>query len=105
MNISEIINSRKEAKKEIEVDSRIARDLNRPLIMALFGIDVYGGEATDDTIIELIIGKNEVSPAKASLIQAAEDLWDRCQLTGNVVKGKDGKMYHNGRLLLRPISR
>ena len=50
-------------KKKMAKDSSqhlILEDVNRPLYMALFGIGIYGKEARDEDIMELIIGgKND----------------------------------------------
>lgn len=46
-------------KKQRENKKLVLEDINRPLFSALFGISVYGKDARDESIMELIVGQRE----------------------------------------------
>lgn len=98
-SISDLIKKRKEVKT-IELDKAKIVDINKPLTLALFGIDVFGKEATDDSILEIIIGGSNTK------LRAFEKHWDQMKATAkNFKKGKDGHYYADGLRVLRPRTR
>ena len=99
-SIGELIKKKKEIKN-ISVPEPKVIDMNRPLIMALFAIDVYGKDATDEEIVEVIIGGRS-----KPLIKQLEKCWDEAKASGKGIKrGKDGLYYADGMLVLQPRTR
>jgi hypothetical protein len=102
MNLKEIIEKNRSSSKKIEVREEDFVDLNRPLILNLFGLDVYGKEAHDEDILRIIIGKVD---SLAKFKRAAKQVWDSAYaIHGKKLKlTKDGVyLTPEGKMVLKP---
>lgn len=100
-SISDLIKKKKELKTVAVKDIEVV-DLNRPLILALFAIDVFGKDAADDDIVQVIIGgKNKAR------FKMFEQCWDEAKASAKSFKknAKNGQYYADGMLVLRPKTR
>lgn len=99
-SISELIKKKKEVR-EIEVPNIQVVDLNKPLILSLFAIDVYGKDGNDEEVIRVIIGGG----VSKSRLEVFERCWDEASQSKKFKKGKDGRYYDGDMRVLRPITR
>lgn len=100
MNITDLINKKKEITK-ISMDQAKMVDLNKPLIDALFAIDIYGKEASDNSILEIIIGGG----GKKTRMTVFEKAWDEALKRGPV-ELRAGRYYtSDNKILYRPKTR
>lgn len=98
MNLKDLVEKK---KSERSLQGKLdLNDINRDLIISLFSISIYGKEAHDDEILEIIIG-NETNPFKKKM---KENFDKRKQEAGaKLKKAKDGYLRHNGLIILKPI--
>lgn len=98
MNLKELVEQKKNDKAlQGKLD---LNDINRNLILSLFGISIYGKEAHDEEILQIIIG-NEEDEIKKRMKTDFDQL--KQQAGSKLKKAKDGYLRYNGLIVLKPI--
>lgn len=94
----------KKQQDRMKNKSLVFQDVNRPLVLALLGISVYGKDARDEDIMSIIInGTTDVHDD--DIVDQIKTNHDKLVKGKQLKKGKDG-MYRNkeGFIILTPRS-
>jgi hypothetical protein len=96
MNIGELIQKKKEIRKAKATDVRFV-DINKPLIMTLFALDVFGKDVLEEDVISQIVSSGNKGGAYELFCRA----WEKHSEGATHI---EGPMYKNknGKIILRP---
>ena len=91
--------SNKEARKENK--KLVLKDVNRDLIVALLGISVYGKEARDEDIMDIII-HNGVAVTVDKRFERIKEAYAKKVKNKEIKRTKNGVRDKNGFIVLVP---
>lgn len=94
------IRARIREKSQIPKTELTLDDVNKDLIMSLFAVDVYGAEARDEEILNIIIGGGQIIKDARAIMR---DDFIKISKNGKLKKGKDGMLRDkDGYIVLEP---
>ena len=94
------IRARIREKSQIPKTELTLDDVNKDLIMSLFAVDVYGAEARDEEILNIIIGGGQIVKDARAIMRAD---FEKISKSEKLKKGKDGMWRDKyGYIVLEP---
>lgn len=94
------IRARIREKSQIPKTELALDDVNKDLIMSLFAVDVYGAEARDEEILNIIIGGGQIVKDARAIMRAD---FEKISKSEKLKKGKDGMWRDkDGYIVLEP---